>query len=214
MRLFRTNGDLKEREECAIVGGGGTNQRASFMNFTSHYSSYSYSYYFQHNFVCALFAWGPRNDSACRSRQRARKKEWEMVSPESKERERDGRTDGRREELREICREVIAQNERQLQLCGTHFEWRKQRESREKICTIGRKEICTTLLFSLSCLLLACSRVMNGKRRLTSRWVILICFRGICPCRSHVFEEKRNNEWMNEWKKKGLGKKRTNTCSF
>jgi len=45
-----------------------------------------------------------------------------MVSPESKERERDGRTDGRREELREICREVTAQNERQLQLCGTHFE--------------------------------------------------------------------------------------------
>ncbi len=87
-----------KKEECAIVGGGGTNQRASFMNFISHYSSFSYSYYFQHNFYCALFAWG-----LCLS-----------VSPESKkrERERERETDGRREELREICREVIAQKER------------------------------------------------------------------------------------------------------
>jgi hypothetical protein len=110
---------------------------------------------------------------------------------------------------------VIAQKERQLQLCGTHFEWRKQRESGEKFCTIGRQEICTTLLISLYCLLLACSRVMNEKRRLTSPWVILICFRGICPCRSHVFEEKREKdvsssqaEWMNEWmKEERAGKK-------
>jgi hypothetical protein len=195
-----------KKEECAIVGGGGTNQRASFMNFIGHYSHFHILIIFNTISLCFVCL---------------RTKKWLclQVSPEStKKRVRDGlareqgkrarRTDGGREELREICREVIAQNERQLQLCGTHFEWRKQRESREKICTIGRKEICTTLLFSLSCLLLASSRVMNGKRRLTSRWVILICFRGICPCRSHVFEEKRNNEWMNEWmKEERAGKK-------
>ncbi len=87
MRLFRTNGDLKEREECAIVGGGGTNQRGSFMNFISHYSSYSYSYsyYFQHNFVvlCLLedqemtlpagLARQHEKESERWSRQRARK---------------------------------------------------------------------------------------------------------------------------------------------
>ncbi len=163
--------------------------------------------------------------------------------PRERERERERGTDGRREELREICREVIAQKERQLQLCRTHFEWRKQRESLQKIWTIGRKEICTTLLkYNFSLLSLACSRVMNKKRRLTSRWVMLNCFRGICPCRSvpvgHTYSKKkerknvsssqaewknewmimneRMNEWswMNEWKKKGLGRKRTSTCSF
>lgn len=94
MRLFRTNGDLKEREECAIVGGGGTNQWASFMNFISHYSSYSYSYYFQHNVVvlCLLedqemtlpagLAREHEKESERWSRQRARK-----------ESETDGRTE-------------------------------------------------------------------------------------------------------------------------